>query len=151
MYKYLILSSIVFFTIISCKKNSDNSSQLTLNSTNLADTYKITAATFTLTGSSSEIDVLSDTTLLKNCQKDDYYIFDVTDTFTHKDTGMVCNPADNYKVKYTITQPNILNYNNTNYTVSNLTSTNLVISKQDSFKFSGTTISGTAKLTLTRL
>lgn len=152
MKKIIILLSAV--TIMSsCKKNDDTpASTLDLTIANIAGNYKITAATATPSGSTSEFDVYAGTTFYKDCQKDDILNFSTTSNYTYTDAGVTCSPNGTttpspFSVNAT---SKTLTYGGKTYDVVTFTNTQLVLKNVQDFNYSGTTISATLKFTLTR-
>ncbi|MCX6208929.1 MAG: hypothetical protein NTZ59_05365 [Bacteroidetes bacterium] len=109
--KKLILTFSIVTIIVACKKNEDNTApSLPLTKSNIAGTYKVTAATFTPSGSPLAFNVFDDTTAYKVCKKDDLLIFDTTN-YTYSDVGTICSPNGSVSPSpYTLKLPDTLIY-----------------------------------------
>ena len=149
MKKILLTICVVSF-IFACKKDSNTvSANLDLTVNNIKGKYKATDATFLPSGTTSEINVFSDS-LYKPCKKDDLFKFDSLGVFTYADSGLFCMPKENYSSPYTLTQPSTLVYNSKTYSVVTLNTTQLTISRVDSALYGSIYIKGTFKVFLTK-
>lgn len=86
---FLSILTVLFFT--ACKKDNDTPS-CTTNAASIAGAYKITAATYKATATSTEIDYFN--TLFPNaCERDDVFTLQTNGTYQLKDAGTVCSPS----------------------------------------------------------
>ncbi len=146
MKKIFITLSVVALVIAACKKNETSTEPtVPLTKANIAGTYKVTAATFTPSGSSVDFNIFDDTSVYKTCKKDDLLIFDTTN-YRYSDVGTICNPnGSTTSSPYTLKLPDTLTYGGTSYKIESLTASQIKISSSVT-----SPIAGKGGLTLTR-
>lgn len=86
-----------------CKKDKDGES-VALTKENLAGTYKLTKAKYTISGI-GEVDALAD---LEACEKDDTYTLKTDFTATRNDAGTKCNPETTGNTNWTLADGSIV-------------------------------------------
>jgi hypothetical protein len=141
MKKFLILF-IALTAFLACKKSStDTTTSLDVTIANIAGTYKITAATSSIGGTS--IDVYNNASVFPACSKDDIYVFNSNGTYTITDAGVVCSPSNTISGSYSVnTAAKTITVGTQTYTVVSLTSTNVVLT-QNNFMNSGFPVTAT--------
>ncbi len=87
--KKLLIPFALLLAFASCKKS--DSSSCSLSSTTILGSYKVTAATFRATGTSTDIDMYS--LYFDDCEKDDIVTFSTGGVYTITDAGTVCSPT----------------------------------------------------------
>jgi hypothetical protein len=158
MKKIIATAFTAIILIAACKKDENTTTgSLELTSTNLAGKYKTTAATFTPAGSTLAYDFFNTGTTYPACEKDNIHTFTASTTtanvgtYNYADSGVYCTPIPmGHTGTYTITPPNQLSFDGRTYLVESLTTTNLVVGFDSTAVVASTTISGRAKLTLTK-
>lgn len=157
MKKIIATTLTALVLIIACKKEENaTTGSLELTSTNLSGKYKITAATFTLSGSTIPYDFFNNGTAYPVCEKDNIHTFTASTTTTnagiynYADSGVYCTPPSSRTGTYSITPPNQLSFDGRAYLVESLTTSALVVGFDSTGVTSGVTLSGRVKLTLTK-
>lgn len=87
--KKIIITSLVFALLISCKKNSDK--KCNLDTASVTGSYKITAATYKATPTGSETDYYA-TLFPDACERDDIITLNANGAYTFNDAGVKCTP-----------------------------------------------------------
>jgi hypothetical protein len=136
---------LVFFALIAffaCKKSStDTTVSLDVTAANIAGTYKITAATTSIGGITT--DVYNNASVFPVCSKDDIYVFNANGTYTITDAGVVCTPSNTFSGSYTVnTAAKTITIGTQTYTVVSLTNTAAVLT-QTNFMNSGFPVTAT--------
>jgi len=157
--KKIIATTLTALVLITACKKEENATtgSLELTSTNLSGKYKTTAATFTPSGSTLAYDFFNTGTTFPACEKDNIHTFTAsttttnTGTYNYADSGVYCTPIPMGSTgTYSIIPPNQLSFGGKAYLVESLTTTNLVVGFDSTATIGTTTISGRAKLTLTK-
>src|SRR3954464_2907405 len=119
--KKLFILFLALTAFLGCKKNStDTTVSLDVTTTNIAGTYKITAATASVGGLST--DVYNNPSVFPVCSKDDIYVFNSNGTYTITDAGVVCSPSNSISGNYSVnTAAKTITVGTQTYTVVSLT------------------------------
>jgi len=89
-----ILALSLLALLSSCDKDDDDNKEITPTVANLSGSYKITAATANIGGTS--INLLSNEAYFENCEKDDLYLLNSNLSYEIKDQGTKCSPSGDY-------------------------------------------------------
>jgi len=140
--RVLIAVLVVFFSFVGCKKSSgDTQTSLDVTAANIAGTYKITAATSTIAGATT--DVYNNASLFPVCLKDDIYVFNANNTYTITDGAVVCSPTTTTSGTYSVNSAaKTITIGTQTYTVVSLTNTAIVFT-QSNFMNSGYPLTAT--------
>lgn len=146
----IVLSALAIMP--ACKKDEGTTTiNLPIIPSNLVGVYKITAISFTVSGTSAPIDAFG---LLPACFQDDTHEFTAANVYTNIDAGVTCTPpTPTTSSSYTFTGTTAT-FGGNNYTVESLTQTgtkvNMVVTRTGTHTFNGTTLNGTSRTTFSR-
>ena len=104
----VLLTSIAF---ASCKKDEK---VCDLNATNLAGSYKVTSFIYKADATTPAVDLYA---TADACEKDDLIIFNVNNTITFSDLGVVCSPSGNDTGTWSLSG-NSLNFDGVVYSIT---------------------------------
>lgn len=85
IFKVIILAA----TLVSCKKDRDESTACELTAGSLSGTYQLTALKYKVTPSSPEQDYLL---FMEDCERDDRIQLNSNGTYIYTDAGIICDP-----------------------------------------------------------
>jgi hypothetical protein len=134
MKKLLFFAAVAAFSFSSCSKTGIV--QQTVNTENVAGTYKIVSASSTVYGSTTATtDRLNnadmDYNFWSDCEKDDLYTLASDGTFNYTDAGKSCSTNGSFQGNWSLIDKSIkvsYTYLN-NMTVSSLTSKNMTLTE----------------------
>lgn len=140
----MLLLTAALFT--GCSKDDDEDVvSIDVTMSNVAGTYKLTAATMTAGGAT--VDIYNNAMVIPVCEKDDLVGFTAAGAYTNTDVGVQCTPLNNFAGTYSVnTAAKTITIDGETFNVTTLTSAKMVIQQPN---FQGTA-GATGTLTLTR-
>ena len=105
MKKIISLTLIVSLFITACKDDPDPICKT--DATSISGSYRITAATYKASPTSSEEDYYP-VLFPDACQRDDLYTFQTNGTYQLKDAGTVCSPSGDDNGTWSVTGNNLM-------------------------------------------
>ena len=114
MKKLLIVTFLLAFGFMSCKKEKDKA--CTLSEQSLAGSYKVTSVKYKVSASAPEVESIHD--FLDNCELDDVLTLLANKTYQYKDAGTHCAPNGDYDGTWSLSG-NTLNVDGDNVPIEN--------------------------------
>lgn len=127
---FLGLSVLALFTATSCKKDKDESKQVTPTKENLTGTYKITSVKYK-SGNSAEMEVFNNDAFFEACDRDNLHKLNANLTYQIQDVGTQCTPSSDWTSDWEFVNSTTVEIDGEVYTIKSFDGTTLVGSITD--------------------